>query len=94
MFTSQLEASAVPLVPLEEAEHLVGLLDARLSVLQTLAANVEREGDRLQAFERSLLAKAFRGKLVPQDPNDEPADAMLARLRGANGAAKPPPKRR
>lgn len=28
----------------------------------------------------ALLARAFRGELVPQDPNDEPADAMLARL--------------
>ena len=34
----------------------------------------------------ALLAKAFRGELVPQDPNDEPADALLARLRG--GVAK------
>jgi type I restriction enzyme S subunit len=36
----------------------------------------------LVSLERSILAKAFRGELVAQDPNDEPADTMLARLRG------------
>ena len=37
----------------------------------------------------SLLARAFRGELVPQDPNDEPASALLARIRG-NGTSAPP----
>jgi type I restriction enzyme S subunit len=38
---------------------------------------------------QSLLAKAFRGELVPQDPNDEPASALLARIRScASGGAK------
>jgi type I restriction enzyme S subunit len=41
-----------------------------------------------------LLAKVFRGELVPQDPNDEPAEAMLARLKSAPPAApKRKPKR-
>lgn len=35
----------------------------------------------LATLTQSLLAKAFRGELVPQDPTDEPATALLARLR-------------
>jgi type I restriction enzyme S subunit len=35
----------------------------------------------------SILAKAFRGELVPQDPNDEPASALLARIK-ADGTVK------
>jgi type I restriction enzyme S subunit len=46
-------------------------------------------------LESSLFAKAFRGELVPQDPNDEPAEALLARLRAAEPAPeKPKPRRR
>ncbi|WP_448189644.1 hypothetical protein [Azospirillum sp. sgz301742] len=41
---------------------------------------------------QSILAAAFSGKLVPQDPNDEPAEASLARLRAAKAEA--PAKRR
>jgi len=41
-----------------------------------------------------LLAEAFRGELVPQDPNDEPASVLLERIRAARlaeaAAAKPP----
>jgi type I restriction enzyme S subunit len=40
----------------------------------------------------SFLAKAFRGELVPQDPNDEPAEKLLERVRGDkanNGTVKP-----
>jgi type I restriction enzyme, S subunit len=38
----------------------------------------------------ALLAKAFRGELVPQDPNDEPASVLLERIKAErNGEAKP-----
>ncbi len=50
-----------------------GRLEARLQVAQTAT-------DRLTP---SLLAKAFRGELVPQDPNDEPASELLKRLAAA-----------
>ena len=35
----------------------------------------------LDKLDRSILAKAFRGELVPQDPNDEPASVLLERIR-------------
>ena len=49
----------------------VGRIEARLSAAR-------RHVDRST---RAALAKAFRGELVPQDPNDEPASKLLARLR-------------
>jgi len=42
----------------------------------------------------SILAKAFRGELVPQDPNDEPASALLARIKAERTAAGSPVRRR
>ena len=41
----------------------------------------ERSIDAFDQLDQSILAKAFRGELVPQDPNDEPASALLARIR-------------
>jgi type I restriction enzyme S subunit len=52
-------------------------LEARLHAAQTAA-------DRLTP---ALLAKAFRGELVPQDPNDEPASELLERLTASRAAA-------
>jgi type I restriction enzyme, S subunit len=50
----------------------------------------------LTQLDRSILAKAFRGELVPQDPRDEPASEFLARIRNsrdANATNKPETKR-
>ena len=42
----------------------------------------------------SILAKAFRGELVPQDPRDEPASELLARIRTTREAAAAKPKKK
>ncbi|QHU98943.1 hypothetical protein, partial [Synechocystis sp. CACIAM 05] len=42
---------------------------------------------------QSILAKAFRGELVPQDPNDEPAEALLERIRAEKEAATAKPQK-
>lgn len=66
----------------------------RVEQLFTFADQLEASFAKAQAhvdkLTQSLLAKAFRGELVPQDPNDEPASALLARIRSeTNGAEKP-----
>ena len=58
-------------------------LEARLAQAQTAA-------DRLTP---SLLAKAFRGELVPQDPADEPASKLLRRLAAQRDATLVRPRR-
>jgi len=50
----------------------------------------EEELDRL---DRSILAKAFRGELVPQDPNDEPAAVLLERIRTERDRTSTPKQR-
>ena len=57
----------------------------RVESLFALANKIEQRHKKAQAFidklTPSLLAKAFRGELVPQDPNDEPASVLLGRIR-------------
>lgn len=62
---------------------------ARADRLEAEAARARKLIDRLEA---AILAKAFRGELVPQDPDDEPASVLLERIR-ATRAAAPKPKR-
>lgn len=58
---------------------------ARLSVIGTLADTLEEKIEaakkRVDKLTQSILAKAFRGELVPQDPNDESAEKLLERIK-------------
>ena len=47
----------------------------------------------ISILDRSILAKAFRGELVPQDPNDEPAAVLLERIRAEREQTSTPKQR-
>ena len=67
--------------PLEEQQRIVAEVEERLSAIDALRAAIERAQRRSAALRRAVLERAFRGELVPQDPSDEPAEALLARIR-------------
>lgn len=66
---------------------------ARISNAIARAARLEAEAARARALldrlEAAILTKAFKGELVPQDPNDEPASVLLERIRAQRTAAAP-----
>ncbi len=81
MFTSQLEGFCFPLPPITEQEQIVSEVERRLSVITQLETIVEANLKRAERLRQSILKEAFAGRLVPQDPNDEPASVLLERIR-------------
>ena len=69
-----------PLPPLTEQHRIVAEVERRLSVIDALEATVEANLARAERLRQSILKRAFEGKRVPQDPHDEPASVLLARL--------------
>ncbi len=62
------------------------MLDEKLSSVDALEVSIDAELLRSQALRQSILKKAFSGKLVPQDPQDEPASVLLARIKAEKSA--------
>lgn len=82
----------MPIVPMEEQEEIVRRIEAAFARIDRMTEEASRAAHLLYRLDERLLAKAFRGELVPQDPEDEPAEALLTRIREARAAA-PKPKR-
>ena len=77
-----LRSLVFPLPPLAEQQRIVAEVERRLSVVRQAEATVEASLARAERLRQSILKQAFSGRLVPQDPNDEPAAVLLERIRG------------
>ncbi|WP_078517289.1 restriction endonuclease subunit S [Xanthomonas axonopodis] len=89
---SVLKEIELPNPALEEQTEIVRRVEQLFAYADQLEAKVTAAQQRIDALTQSLLAKAFRGELVPQDPSDEPASVLLERIR-TQRAATPKPKR-
>ena len=83
--TETMTSLLVPIPPLEEQQRIVEKIDEVASAVS--AYDVAYQKNEIlsstfpEALKKSILQEAVRGKLVPQDPSDEPAEALLERIR-------------
>jgi type I restriction enzyme, S subunit len=76
---------------LEEQQEIVKKVEALFAYADQLEEAYERAKENIDQLPQSILAKAFKGELVPQDPNDEPASVLLERIQEER--AKPKAKK-
>jgi len=70
----------IPLPPLPEQHRIVAEIEHRLSVADEMGKTVDQSLKHAERLRQSILKRAFEGKLVPQDSNDEPASVLLKRI--------------
>ena len=92
--TTLLESIALPLAPLPEQQEIVRRVESLFALADQLEARLRAAERQVDALTPSLLARAFAGRLVPQDPNDEPASALLARIRTVGSSAVGPGRKK
>ena len=90
----QLQTLPVPIPPLPEQDEIVRRVEHLFTLADKLEARYSKAQAHVDRLTQSLLAKAFRGELVPQDPNNEPASALLARIRLEVNSAEKPARRK
>ena len=80
---SKVRKITIPVPSIEEQTEIVRLVEQYFALADTLEKHMANAKARVDNLTQSILAKAFRGELVPQDPNDEPADKLLERIKAA-----------
>jgi type I restriction enzyme S subunit len=86
-------AVPVPLPPLPEQEAIVAEVEQRLSVIAATEDYIAGSLKRGARLRQSILKEAFSGRLVPQDPPDEPASVLLDQIRQVRPSAAPRKRR-
>jgi len=85
---TDLELTPIPLPPRVEQERLLAELDKCFSVGDETFGTIETQQRRCARLRQSTLKWAFEGKLADQDPSDEPASALLERIRSQTSASR------
>jgi type I restriction enzyme S subunit len=87
--SQDIRAMPIPLPPLAEQQRIVAEVERRLSVVAEVEAAVAANLKRAERLRQAILKRAFAGQLVPQDPSDEPASALLERVRAERETGRP-----
>ena len=83
---SKVSGIPIPLPSIAEQEEIISRVEDLFTLADQLEARLTAARKVVDRLTPALLAKAFRGELVPQDPNDEPASVLLERIRAARQA--------
>jgi len=71
----------VPIPPPNEQQEIVRRIEALFKITDQIEDRYKKARTYVDKLSQSILSKAFRSELVPQDPNDEPASELLKRIK-------------
>ena len=90
--TDILKNYMVPYCSFAQQKAVVTKIETRLSVADKIEETISQSLQQAEDLRQSILKRAFEGKLVPQDPNDEPAQKLLERIRAEKATQTPEKK--
>jgi len=70
----------IPIPPITEQHQIIEEIERHLSIADNIEKAVDHSMQQSEKLRQSILKRAFEGRLVPQDPDDEPAERLLERI--------------
>lgn len=87
IYFPEIRAFHIKLAPIDEQREIVRRIETAFAKIDRLAAEAAKALKLTDRLDQRILAKAFAGELVAQDPNDEPSEVLLERIRAERAAA-------
>jgi type I restriction enzyme S subunit len=81
LFQAEINSLILPIPPIAEQHRIVAAIESAFCVIDEIEQGKADLYDAVVSVKSKILSLAIRGKLVPQDPNDEPASILLERIR-------------
>jgi type I restriction enzyme S subunit len=81
IYFPEIRALHICLPPIEEQAEVVRKIEVAFDWIDKIGDEYSRAEQLVPKLDQAILAKAFRGELVPQDPRDEPTSALLERIK-------------
>jgi len=82
----KVKSVVIPLPPVDEQDEIVSDAEQKLSIIEGIESQLNNNLQHSYLLRQAILKRAFEGKLVPQDPNDEPASVLLERIKAEREA--------
>ncbi len=89
-----LKGVPVPVCTIDEQYEIVRQISSQYSLIDKLESDINDQMAKAETLRQSILKKAFSGQLVPQDPNDEPASELLARIQAEKAVSSTKAKKK
>jgi type I restriction enzyme, S subunit len=84
---TKLRQLGIPIMPSEEQVEIARHIESAFNWIDRLASEATSARKLIDHLDQAVLAKGFRGELVPQDPSDEPASVLLERISAERATA-------
>ncbi|MBA4312856.1 MAG: restriction endonuclease [Chlorobiaceae bacterium] len=81
LFQKDIRELYLDIPPIEEQQEIIRRVEQLFTVADKIEQRYTKAAKQVEKLTQSILAKAFRGELVPQDPNDPPASELLAKIK-------------
>ena len=86
--SQQIQGLSLRVPSLDEQQEIVHRIESAFQKIDKLAVESKRALRLTDKLDEAILSKAFRGELVPQDPNEEPASVLLDRVKSSRGTSE------
>ena len=77
----RIKSICIPICSMEEIKELCNLLNKKINIINKQIKNIDSQISKSESLRKSILKKAFSGRLVQQNPSEEPAKILIERIK-------------